>query len=442
MLALSAIATLVALGIAGALIVGVLERVVTQGIDQRLDAELTLMASTVGRSGVDRARLATVAGALDAGRGWRWRIDAPSGSNGSEDLVPPDMPPRPEAVGVPARTDVPHPRPPFDDDRPRPIDARDRSGEAVHERQLVVATNAGPVTLTAAAPRDVVRRPVLAALTPLLATLAALGAVLAAAALAQIRLGLRPLRRLRGGVSAIRTGRADRLSTDQPEELLPLAEELNALLRDNDAALSTARATAANLAHALKTPVATLSLALRGDPRLAQVQRIDATIRHHLARARSGAASMRVATPLRGAIHALGATIGQLRRDRAIAIAIDVPEGLAVAMVATDLDELAGNLIDNAVRHARSRVSIAATDEGQIVRLRVADDGPGIPLADRERVTQPGVRLDERGDGHGFGLSITRELAELHGGALTFDEAPGGGLVATATLPSAQGTTA
>ena len=442
MLALSAIATLVALGIAGALIVGVLERMVTQGLDQRLDAELTLMASAVGRNGVDRARLATLAGALDAGRGWRWRIDARSGSIGADDLAQADIQPRPEMVGVPERPDAPHPRPPLDDDRPRPIDSRDRSGQAVHERRLVIATDAGPVILTAAAPRDVVRRPVLAALTPLLATLAALGAVLAAAALAQIRLGLRPLRRLRGGVSAIRTGAADRLSTDQPEELLPLAEELNALLRDNDAALSTARATAANLAHALKTPVATLSLELRGDPRLAQVHRIDTTIRHHLARARSGAASMRVATPLRAPIHALGATIGQLRRDREIAIAIDVPEGLAVAMVATDFDELAGNLIDNAVRHARSRVRIAATDEGQVVRLQVADDGPGIPLADRERVTQPGIRLDERGDGHGFGLSIARELAELHGGTLTLDEAPGGGLMATAILPRAQGTTA
>ena len=150
----------------------------------------------------------------------------------------------------------------------------------MHERRLVIGTDAGPVTLIAAAPRDVVRRPVLGALTPLLATLALLGAVLAAAALAQIRLGLRPLRRLRDGMITIRAGDADRLSTDQPEELLPLAEELNALLRDNEAALATARATAANLAHALKTPVATLSLELRGDPRLAQIERIDTTIRH------------------------------------------------------------------------------------------------------------------------------------------------------------------
>ncbi len=102
---------------------------------------------------------------------------------------------------------------------------------------------------------------------------------------------------------------------------------------------------------------------------------------------------------------------------------------------AADLDELAGNLIDNAARHARSSVVVAAGRVGSFVELRVTDDGPGIPAADRARATDPGVRLDERGDGHGFGLAIVRDLATLYGGRLRLSEADGGGLVAAVTLP-------
>ncbi|KAE9421916.1 hypothetical protein Angca_003862, partial [Angiostrongylus cantonensis] len=99
------------------------------------------------------------------------------------------------------------------------------------------------------------------------------------------------------------------------------------------------------------------------------------------------------------------------------------------------MDEVAGNLIDNAARHARAIVTVTATAEGRQIRLSVVDDGPGIPEADRLRATQAGARLDERGNGHGFGLAIARELAELHGGRLILDEAPNGGLSATVLLP-------
>jgi signal transduction histidine kinase len=179
-------------------------------------------------------------------------------------------------------------RPPIGpDSRPHPGEAHDARGERLHFRQATVDTAGGRVTLTAAAPREIVSRPITAAIVPLLSTLAVLGLALGGAAIVQLRLGLRPLRRLRGQVAAIRTGTADALPADQPEELLPLAEELNALIRDNAATLTAARASAANLAHALKTPIATLALDVRDDPaRSAQVDRIYRTIRHHLARAR------------------------------------------------------------------------------------------------------------------------------------------------------------
>ena len=433
MLALSALGTIVALVIAGALIAGVLGRFVTRGIDRRLDANLALMASAVSRDGdIDRQRLAAVQASLDAGPGWGWRLDAPGGTIGSTDtLVIDPGPADPHLPALPGSAGPPH----AGDHGARPLEGHDRAGAPIHARQITMVTDTGPVVLTAAAPRDVIARPVMGALAPLLATLAALGTVLGLAAWLQIRLGLRPIRRLRAAIEQVRRGEADAIDTDQPVELRALAEELNALVRDNDTALATARASAANLAHALKTPVATLALELAGDPRAGQVDRIDATIRHHLARARAQAASTRVATPLAPAIDALIATIATLRSDRAIAVSATVAPGIIVGIDPADLDELVGNLIDNAVRHARTHVHVVAQAADRRVALTIVDDGPGIPAADREHATAPGVRLDERTDGHGFGLAIARELTELHGGVLTLADGVAGGLAVSVTLP-------
>ena len=426
MLLLSAVAILAALGIAGWAIGGVLERVVTEGIDRRLDAEIALLASTVNRDGrVDRAALAARAGALEAGRGWRWRIETPDGATGSAD--------RPMVHERPHEGPPPGPDP-GPEHGPQALDGEDAGGRGMHARRLVI----GRVTLFAAAPRAVIARPLRDALVPLLAALAILAVLLAATTWVQLRLGLRPLARMRAQVAAIRAGAASRLDEDQPVELSGLAAELNALAADREAALATARQSAANLAHALKTPVATLALALRDDPaRAAQVARIDATIRHHLSRARAAMVDARASTPVAPAIADLVQAIGRLHRDRGLAIVADA-DAVTAAIDAQDLDELLGNLLDNAARHADARVWVSAHRQADArwLDLIVADDGPGIPAAERDRVTQPGVRLDERGEGHGFGLAIVRELADLHGGRLTLAERPGGGLEARVILPA------
>jgi signal transduction histidine kinase len=422
MLGLSLLATLVALAVAGAAIAGVLQRFVTQGLDQRLDAELSLLAGAVDGDGrIDRARLTRLRGLLDAGPGWQWQISGPVQSVTSAEF--------------PAlRTPGPAPRDALrreGEERPQPLEGRD----GVHARRISIATDAGPVVLTAAAPRDVVARPIQAAVVPLLATLGILGILLGVATLVQVRIGLRPLRALRDGVAAMRRG-ATSVSEAQPDELRPLAIELNALARDNASALATARASAANLAHALKTPVATLALTLRDDPaQAAQLARIDATIRHHLARARNIAGGHASSTALAPAIADLVSTIRRLRMERSIVIDVAIDPALHVAVDAADLDELAGNLIDNAARHASRRVCVSAGVDQGMIRLSVVDDGPGIELADRQRATDAGVRLDEREDGHGFGLAIARELAALYGGVLVLDDAAGGGLSASVTLP-------
>ncbi|WP_288338644.1 HAMP domain-containing sensor histidine kinase [uncultured Sphingomonas sp.] len=442
MLLLSAVAILAALGIAGWAIAGVLERVVTEGIDRRLDAEIALMASVVDGDGrVDRAAPAQRQGALDAGRDWLWRIEAPGGAIGSTDRFVP----RPDAARPgPRLPGPPGPPPPgvapLPDAGPQGVDGTDASGARLHARRLVLTTRSGPVTLFAAAPRGVIARPLREALVPLLAALAILAGLLATATLVQLRLGLKPLARLRAQLAAIRAGEAERVDEDQPVELQGLAAELNALAADRAQALATARQSAANLAHALKTPVATLALRLRADAEgAAQVERIDATIRHHLARARAGVVDTRASTAVRPAVADLVQAIGRLHGMRGLAITGDVRGDPVAAIEPQDFDELLGNLLDNAAQHARSMVQASASldpaDARRLV-LTVADDGPGIPEEERSRVTQAGVRLDERGEGHGFGLAIVRELASLHGGALTLDAREGGGLVAQVTLPA------
>lgn len=438
MILISGAAILAALLLAGWGLAGALEGIVTRGLDQRLDSEIAVLASAVDRQGkVDRGRIDQRRGLLEPEPGWRWRIAGPDGVIGSGDFPPlaAPHPPGPVEGGPPP---APPPGGPTLVEPPRPAEGRTEQGVRVHARQVTIPSTRGAVTITAAAPRAVVARPIRAALVPLLAMLAGLGVLLAAASLIQLRLGLRPLRRLREQVAAIRTGERTSVDEDQPAELQPLAAELNALTADSERALAAARASAANLAHALKTPVATLALDLADDPpRAAQVERIDDTIRHHLARARVQLGTSRAATALRPAMDDLADAIARIHAERGVRITTDIADDLSVMMDAQDLDEVAGNLVDNAARHARSRVTIAAVAEGRHIRLNVVDDGPGIAEADRIRATQAGTRLDERGDGHGFGLAIARELAELHGGTLMLDEAPGGGLSASVLLPRA-----
>lgn len=420
----SLVATLFALVFAGVAIGGVLQRFVTSGVDARLSDRLIALESTVRTDGtLDRALLNRVRGRI--GDKGPWRIDLPGGGAvGSIDL----------RIMAPGRPPPPLPPHRFERDRfGEPFEGQ-QAGEPVHGLSAAVDTPAGAVRVSVAVPRRRIDRPVFAALVPLAASLAILGLALGGTALVQLRLGLRPLRGLQAAVEAIRRGKPAPVPDRLPTELAPLARELDALAVETASALAGARQSAANLAHALKTPVATLALHLKGDAEAgAQLARIDAILRHHLGRARAAAADRRSETTLAPALAELATAIGAIHRHR-VAIAVEVPAALAAAIGAQDLDELAGNLIDNAARHARTMVSVTAGAEGRMIRLTVADDGPGIPAADRARAAAPGARLDERGDGHGFGLGIAREIAELHGGTLGLGEAPGGGLLVAATL--------
>jgi signal transduction histidine kinase len=283
-------------------------------------------------------------------------------------------------------------------------------------------------------------------MTTLAISLAVLGLALVLAIVLQVRLGLRPLERLRQAVADVRTGRSERVPAEQPLEILPLVSELNGLLEQNAANLERARRHVANLAHGLKTPLATLAIALseRGRDATAELHSLvllmERRIRHHLGRARAAALSgpTRAQTLIAPHIDDVGNVLGKIYADKRIAFAQNVPRDLAVACEQQDFDEMLGNLLDNAFRWARNKVEIHALhDDGRTVSIVIEDDGPGLRQDQIPQVLRAGERIDESAPGFGFGLPITRELAELYGGELNLDPSVLGGLRVMLRLPLA-----
>jgi signal transduction histidine kinase len=317
-------------------------------------------------------------------------------------------------------------------------------GEYLHYRLKSVKVGAIELLIVASAPRGAVLGPLREAMTTLGISLALLGLALVLAILLQVRLGLRPLERLRETMVDVRTGRSERVPSRQPQEIRPVVDELNALLDQNAANLERARRHVANLAHGLKTPLATLAIATSGgsprDPAMLQplVAQMERRIRHHLGRARTAALNgpVRMQTQIAPRLQDLGDALGKIHADRSVAFSMDVAADFAAACEPQDFDEMAGNLLDNAFIWARTRVVVHASRNGAMVHIVVDDDGPGLARAQREQVFRPGERLDETAPGFGFGLSIASELAELNGGSIALSDAPLGGLRATLHLPA------
>jgi signal transduction histidine kinase len=434
--------TLAALLFAGFAIGHVLERFVMRSLDDRLDAQVLVLARAVRPDGtIDPARAIDLPDFGVAGSGWAWRVDGPTGHRTSAAGAP-ELP----AIRLPDHR--PGPRPDdrrHDDDDIRAGEIDGPVGQRLHARQIVLTTPAGPVTIAASGPRRVVEAPLREALLPLLASLAILGAGLALATLVQLRVGLRPLGTLRTALADVRAGRISHVPADQPEELAGVVGELNALIDQNEAGLAAARRHVSNLAHGMKTPLAALALKLSEAGRdpdgslSAMVAEVDARVRHHLGRARAAtpAGRSRARTPLAPAIADLAAVLDRLHADRPVTFDATIPPGLTLAVDAQDLDEMLGNLLDNARRHARSALAVTASTHGNMAAVRIEDDGAGLSDAAMRAALVPGQRLDEAGEGYGFGLSIVQELAELNGGTLMLDRSArdGWGLAVTLTLP-------
>jgi signal transduction histidine kinase len=279
----------------------------------------------------------------------------------------------------------------------------------------------------------------------LIFALGALFAGVVGAVLVQVRFGLEPLRRMGRALSGIRAGKAARLEGDFPAEIEPLATELNALLDHNEALVERARTHVGNLAHGLKTPLSVLTNEARrshgplADLVARQVALMRHQVDHHLARARAIATGtiLGARTDVLPVLDDLRRTLDRIHAEKALVIEALCPPELAFRGARQDLEEMLGNLLDNACKWARARVSVRVEFAGEQLQVAIEDDGPGLPPARRAEVLERGRRLDEQVPGNGLGLAIAADLAQLYRGRLVLEEAEGGGLRALLTLPAA-----
>jgi signal transduction histidine kinase len=283
--------------------------------------------------------------------------------------------------------------------------------------------------------------------------MSAIGLALLAAGVWNVRRGVSAISQLRSRLGDVHAGRAARLAGEYPAEVQPLVADLNSLLESHEANVRRAQVKAGDLAHGLKTPLAVLAheaerAQAAGQVDLAaavadQVDRMRRQIDYHLAHARAAASSAApgARTSLADAAAGLKRALERLHAERAITIALDIDAAHVVRANQQDVEEMLGNLLDNACKWARSRVQVQSSSAGSAVRIVVDDDGPGLPPAMRDAVLQRGVRADQAAPGSGLGLAIVRDLAAVYGGSITLGESPSGGLRATLELPDSKLTT-
>ncbi|WP_221247816.1 sensor histidine kinase [Brevundimonas basaltis] len=277
--------------------------------------------------------------------------------------------------------------------------------------------------------------------------LLSLGLGLVIAVFLQVRIGLRPLYALRNEIADVRKGRAARIAHGYPLEIQPLAEQVNRLLDHNQETVERQRTHVGNLAHALKTPLSVM-LAEAGahegplpDLVRRQTEVMKAQVDHHLRRARAAARAQMLGeiTLIEPVLDEMAVMLERVFEDKGVIIDWRAPDGLAFRGERQDLQELLGNLMENACKWAKRRVRISAgaTGLGQMVVV-VEDDGPGLPEDQREAALERGARMDESTPGSGLGLSIVVELTRAYGGRISLSDSEMGGLKAVLELPAAQ----
>jgi signal transduction histidine kinase len=288
--------------------------------------------------------------------------------------------------------------------------------------------------------------------TRLTLALALAGIGLLAVTLFQIRFGLLPLAKMEKSLAAIRSGEATRLDVHLPDEIEPLQQELNALLKSNQDIVERARTHVGNLAHALKTPLAVINNEARDETsplarKVAEQSQIMADqVNLYLDRARMAARIGVIGrvTEVRPVSESIIRALERIYRDKHLAFSLDCPPGARFQGERQDLEEMLGNLLDNASKWARSKVILAAASlppagngAGNWLEIRVDDDGPGLTA---EQMADPiirGRRLDETKPGSGLGHSIVADLAHSYSGKLELARSEHGGLSAKLTLPLA-----
>ena len=439
--AAAAAASAIGLIVAGAVLYSVYERAVERNFDERLELYLTLLvANAVEEDGSvhDPGSLGDPRFGLPLS-GWYWRI-APFSELTAPSLVSPSL--FGSTLAVPANLRSAS-------GLARYGDTDGPSGERLRLVEREIETQHGRFSFAVAGPMSEIQAESTGFIRNLVGTLGLFAALLIAVVAVQVRFGLQPLERMRQALAEVRAGRAQELSGEFPREIRPLAAELNALLRGNRELVERARTHVGNLAHALKTPLSVIlneARAREPDPgKIAEQARLmGERVQHELDRARmaASAGAVGVATEVAPVVEALARTLGRLHGDRPVELGAETEPGLVFRGEQQDLEEIVGNLLDNACKWANRTVTVTAAaephsgDGRRWWRLAVEDDGPGLGEEARDEALRRGRRLDETKPGSGLGLSIVSDLVGAYGGALKLSRASLGGLRVDVRLPA------
>jgi signal transduction histidine kinase len=449
--ATAALWTLVALPLAGLIIFQLYKQEVVSSFDERLKTLLLVVYTdssdhAQGEPGSPR----------DVGEplfelthsGWYWQIKPTEGAEGRRTLVSKSL--ASETLPSPYEKQLP----------PDPFGVRWTSetgpnGQALRVAEMIQALGgdeSGPrYSYLVAGPLEWPQARMSGFRTRLVVALSLVGFGLMALTLFQVRFGLLPLREIERGLSRIRTGEAARLEAKLPIEIEPLQAEINALIQSNQDIIERARTQVGNLAHALKTPLAVITNEADDDKSqlAAKVQEQAKVMRdqigYYLDRAQMAARAGVIGrmTEVAPVAQALRRALERIYRDKGVEIVVDCPDSIRFQGEKQDLEEMLGNLVDNACKWATAKVLVTAKalpGEGRSGRLRlvltVEDDGPGLTAEQRQRIGKRGMRLDETKPGSGLGLSIVSDIATSYAGRFSLEASPHGGLLVRLELPA------
>ncbi|HKG74382.1 MAG TPA: sensor histidine kinase [Aestuariivirgaceae bacterium] len=445
----AAIISIILFVAAGVLLADLFKSAVERNFDERLHAVLDGLLSNVDIAGEGQG-LAMQSALADTRfslplSGWYWQV-TPLGENAGGRLVSAsllDQVLAPDAADLADRDSDGVARFYLQDVKGtqlRGIEQRYRFQGRDQEYSILVAGNF-----------DELKGEIWAYTNALVLVLAFLGLGFLGSVIIQVRYGLRPLNALRDELNAIREGQSDKLVGAYPEEIEPVARELNLMITANAEIVERARTQVGNLAHALKTPLSVLTnegTANKGAlaqmiKEQAHVMRDQISLYLDRARRAARARSLGASTSVKTVVGAIARTLGRIHQDRDITVEIDVPETLRFRGEQQDLEEMIGNLLDNSFKWATRRIAVRARPlkdpgaDGRIwLEIMVEDDGPGLPADRRAEALKRGRRLDETKPGSGLGLSIVSETASMYSGKIELNSANLGGLRTTLTLPA------
>ncbi len=432
---------LIAAGWIGVLLLGggfALDRVLATAVTRNFDAQLEyVMTALIVSAEIDSrgevwfTREAADQRFLEPGSGLYWQVAAP----GRTPFPSRSLWDRTLAYGAPHSDRAVH-----------AYDSNQFAGEKLRIVERDVRLPGSPVRwrFQVAQSRDGLDEQITVLRRTLVRSFALLALGLLAMAALQTFYGLWPLRQVRAEIARMRAGQAARVSAAMPDEVRPLVEELNALVEHNEKQAEEARRHAGNLAHALKTPLTVIMNAATAnaddlaDTVIREARTMRRQVDHHLARARAvgrrGSAHSRA--EVWPSLESVERAVGRLYRH--VRIDIAGPKDLSVHVERQDLDEMLGNLIENAAKYGGGSVFVTVAAAAGYVELLVEDDGTGIPESERVRIFDRGVRLDTGKPGTGLGLAIVRDVAEIYEGTVALEESEDlGGLLVRLRLPAA-----